>query len=94
MGGATRGGTAEPMSRDRNTRQERGQGKGDERKSHKEEETLDPQTEAARQTKKQCLLRQSGTRNRAHVRRREITVASHNVHRRWRWMGCMELDGH
>ena len=28
MGGATRGGTAEPTSRDQNKRQERGQGKG------------------------------------------------------------------
>ena len=50
MGGARRGGAAEPTSRDQNTRQERGQGKGDKRKSHKEEEIVDAQTEAMRQS--------------------------------------------
>ena len=50
MGGATRGGTAEPMSRDQSTRQGRGQGKGKNIKSHKEEDNFGAQTEAARQS--------------------------------------------
>ena len=37
MGGATRGGTAEPTSRDQSIRQERRQGKENERRSHKQE---------------------------------------------------------
>ena len=52
MGGATRGGTAKPTSRDQNiSRQEREQGKGKHRKSHKEEDTFGAQTEAARQSR-------------------------------------------
>ena len=51
MHGATRGGTAEPTLRDQNTRQERGQGKGKNRKSHREEENIGAQTEAARQSR-------------------------------------------
>ena len=48
MGGATRGGTAEPTSRDQNKRQEQGQGKENER-SNKEEKIPGAQTEAPRQ---------------------------------------------
>ena len=51
MGGATRGGTAEPNSRDQNRRQERGQGKGKHRKSYKEEKIIGMETEAARQSR-------------------------------------------
>ena len=40
MGGATRGRTAEPTSRDQNRRQGREQGKGNERRSHKQEKIL------------------------------------------------------
>ena len=80
MGGATRGGTAEPSSRRQNKRQERGQGKENERRSHKQEEILGAQTEAARQSRaERSLLRQSERRNRARARGREITVATHNV---------------
>ena len=80
MGDATRGGTAEPTPRDQNTRQERGRGKGDNRKSHGEGKIIGAQTEAARQSRtERRLLRQSKTRNRARARGREITVATHNV---------------
>ena len=48
MAEATRGGTAEPTSRCQNTNQERGQGKGDNIKSQKEEEIIGAQTETAR----------------------------------------------
>ena len=51
MGGAARGETAEPTSRDQNTRQEQGQGKEDKRQGHKEEEIIGAQTEAARQSR-------------------------------------------
>ena len=45
MGGATRGGTAEPTLRDQI------QGKNEDRKSHREEEFLRAQTEAPRQSR-------------------------------------------
>ena len=51
MGGATRGGTAEPTSRDQNKRQERGQGKGNERRSHRWEKIPGVQTEAVWQSR-------------------------------------------
>ena len=51
MGGATRSGTAEPTSRDQNTRQERGQGKGKKKKVIREEEINGAHTEAARQSR-------------------------------------------
>ena len=51
MGGATRGRTAELASRDQSTRQERGQGKGDNRRSYKEEEIIGAQTKAARKSR-------------------------------------------
>ena len=51
MGGATRGGTAEPTSRDQIARQERGQGKRDKGRRHQEEQGLGAQTEAARQSR-------------------------------------------
>ena len=46
-----RDGTAEPTSREQDARQERVQGKGEDRKSHSEEENIGVQTEAARQSK-------------------------------------------
>ena len=78
MGGATRGGTAEPTSRDQNKRREREQGNGSETKSHKQEENLGAQTEAARQSR---------AAPRATERKEESstcawtgdTVATHNV---------------
>ena len=51
MGGATRGGTTGPMSRAQTERQERGQGKRDKGRRHKEEKGLGAQTEAARQSR-------------------------------------------
>ena len=48
MNGATRGGTAEPTSREQNTRQERGQGKRENWKSRREEENFGAQNKAAR----------------------------------------------
>ena len=78
MGGVARGRTAEPTSRDQITRQEQGQGKVDKRKSHKEEEILGAQTRRRGRAERR-LLRQSETRNRARERRREITVATHNL---------------
>ena len=51
MGGATRGVTAEPTSRDQNKRQERGQGKEhNKRRSHKKIRNFGAETEAARQS--------------------------------------------
>ena len=53
MGGTTRGGTAELMSRDQTTRlrQEQRQGKVDKSRSHKEEKILGAQTKAARRSR-------------------------------------------
>ena len=51
MGGAGRGGSAEATSQDQNTRQEREQGKGDDRKLHREEKIVGAQTEIAKQTR-------------------------------------------
>ena len=51
MGGAGRGGTAEPTSRDQNTTQKRRQGKGDNIKSHRKENIIGAQTEATRQSR-------------------------------------------
>ena len=78
MGGATRGGTAEPTPQDQNTRQERGQGKGENRKSHKEKEIMGAQTEAARQSRAMFPAKKQ-TNNRARSRGREMKVATHNV---------------
>ena len=91
MGGAKRGGTAEPTSRDPNTRHGRVHGKGHNRKSQREEENTSAQTEAARQSRA-APPATSKTRNRGRARVREITVATHNV-RTWRWMGRKGLDG-
>ena len=49
--GVTRGAMAEPTSRDQNTKQERGQGKGKNRKIIREIEINGAQTEAARQSR-------------------------------------------
>ena len=51
MGGATRGVRAEPTSRGQNTRQVRGWERGDYRTSHREEELIGAQTEAAKQSR-------------------------------------------
>ena len=42
---------SEPTSRDQNTRQEWGQGKGDKKEIYKEDEVLGAQTEVARQSR-------------------------------------------
>ena len=78
MGGATQGGTAEPTSRDQNTRQDRGQGNGDKRKSHKWEEIIGAQTEASRQSGASYDKARRGIE---HVRAdgRSQFVATHNV---------------
>ena len=78
MEGATRRGTADPKLRGQNTRQERGQGKGENRKSHREEEDIGAQTEAARQSRAALhATRKDESSTRA--RGLEITVATHNV---------------
>ena len=78
MGGATRGGTAEPTSRDQNKRQERGQGKETERRSYNRRQFL-ARKRRRRGRAERRLLRQRERRNRARARGREITVAVHNV---------------
>ena len=91
MGGATRSGTAEPTSRDQNTRQRRGQGKGDNKKCNSEEEMNGAQTEAARQSRAAPPA----------TKQNEDTsmcpwTEDHTCHAqrgRWRWMGRTELDG-
>ena len=78
MDGATRGGTAVPMSREQNTRQEGGQGKWEIRKSHRGEESL-ARKRRRRGRAERRLLRQSERRNRARARGRKVIVATHNV---------------
>ena len=78
MGGATRGGTAEPTSRDQNTRQERGQEKGESRKVTKKRKLL-ARKRRRRGRAERRLLRHSEKRNRVRARGREITVATHIV---------------
>ena len=78
MRGATRGGTVEPTSRDQNTRQEWGQGKGDIRKSHEYEDIFGVQKEAARQSRAAPLATKQKEESSTCVRT-EITVATHNV---------------
>ena len=78
MGGATRGGTAEPTSRGQNKRQAREQ----ERKMR--EEVTNRRKFLARKRRRRGraerrLLRQRERRNRARVRGREITAATHNL---------------
>ena len=90
MGGATRGETAETTSRDQNTRQERGQGKGDNRKSHREEKIIGALTEAARQSGTSCDKTKRGIE---HVRVDGRSQLQSTTSGRWRWMGRMELDG-
>ena len=51
MGGATRGGTDEPTSRDQNTRQERGSKRGKIEKDIEREEIIGAKTEAAGQSR-------------------------------------------
>ena len=92
MGGATRGGTAEPTPRDQSTRQEQGQGKRENRKSHKEEEIIGAQTEAARQSRAAPPATKKKS-NQARARGRGITVAMHKTSGRLLWMGRTELDG-
>ena len=78
MDGATRDGTAEPTLREQNTRQERGQRKGENRKSHREEKILARKRTRRGRAERQ-LLRQSERRNQARARGWEITIATHNV---------------
>ena len=78
MGGATRGGTAEPTSRDQNTRHERGQGRGVVEKSQERRKSI-ARKRRRRGRAGRRLLRQSKTRSRARARGREITLAMHNV---------------
>ena len=78
MGGATRGGTAEPTSRDQNKR------KNGDREREMREEVTDRRKFLARKRRRRGraerrLLRQRERRNRARVRGRELTVATHNV---------------
>ena len=86
---AGRGGTVEPTSRDQNTRQERGQGKGKNRKSYKEEEIIGAKTEAARQSRAAL----PATKQSEHVHVDGRSQLPRTTSGRWRWMGCTELDG-
>ena len=82
----------EPTSRDQNTRQKWGQGKGGKKDIYKEDEVLGVQTDVARQSrvvppatkrnKKSSTLREDG---RSQLRRTACE--------RWRWIGRTELDG-
>ena len=86
MNGATRGGTAEPTSRENKT-----QGKNGDRKRSKIEKVTERRKNIGAKRRRRGraerrLLRQSKTRNRARARGREITVATHNV-----W--TMAVDG-
>ena len=92
MEGATRGGTAEPTSRDQNKRQERGNGKGNERmKSHIGEKSW--------RANGGCGAKQSGTFcNSAkggieHVHVDGKLQLPRTTYGRWRWMGSTELNG-
>ena len=78
MGGATRGWTAEPTSRDQSTRRERGQRKEDKIKVKNRRKFL-ARNQRRQGRAERYLLRQSERRNRARTRRREITVATHDV---------------
>ena len=71
------GGTAEPTSRGQSTRQVRGYGKEDNRKSHRRKLLARKRRRRGRAERR--LLRQSKTKNRARARGRKITVAMHNV---------------
>ena len=84
MDGATRGGTAEPTSRDQNLREERGQAKGNERVTNRRK--ILSRKKRRRGKAGRRLLRQSERRNRARARGQKITVATHNV-------PTMEVDG-
>ena len=85
MGGTTRGGTAEPTSRDQNIRQERDRERGMLKKVTERRKSL-TRKRRWRGKAEQRHLRQSETRNRARARGQEITVATHNVR-------TMALDG-
>ena len=78
MGGATRGGTAEPTPRDQNKRQERGQ-----RKEMREKVTYRRKYLARKRRRRgraeRRLLRQRERMNRARAHGRETKVATHNV---------------
>ena len=78
MGGATRGGTAEPTSRGQNKRQD-----GDREKKIREEVTNRRKFLARKRRRRgrseRRLLRQRERKNRARARRQEITAATHNV---------------
>ena len=76
MGGTTRGGTAEPTSRDQNKRQERGRKGKWEKKSQIGENYWRANGGGEAE---QSLLRLRERRNRARARGREVTVATHNV---------------
>ena len=79
MGGATRGETAEPTSRDQNKRQERGQGKGKKIAKVTKKRKLLARKRRRQGRAERRLLRQSKVSNRARARGWEITVATHNV---------------
>ena len=79
MGRAMQGGTAEPTSREQNTRQRRGQGKGENRESHRKRRKILVGKRRRRGRAARRLLRQRKNRNRARARGQEITVATHNV---------------
>ena len=78
MDGATRGGTAEPTSREKSTRQERGRERGKNEKVTERRKIL-AHKRRWRGRAERRRLRQSKRRNRARARGREIAVATHNV---------------
>ena len=85
MGGATRGRTAEPRSREENKRHEGGQGR-EMREQVKSRRKSLARKRRRRGRAERRLLRQRKRRNRARERGREIIVATHNVR-------TMAMDG-
>ena len=91
MGGATRGGTAEPTSRDQNKRQERGQ----------EREMIEEDTHRRQflARKRGGEVEQSGAFYHSakggieHVRGEGKSQLPRTTYGRWRWMVNAELDG-
>ena len=80
MDGATRGGTAEPTSREQNTRQERAWGRKEIEKVARRTSWKNLARKRRRRGRaERRRLQQNKRRNRARARGREIAVATHNV---------------
>ena len=94
MDGATRGGTAEPTSREQNTRQEEGWGRTEIEKGRKEKHL----GKFWRANDGGEVEQRGAASNRAkggieHVREDGRSQLPRTTFGRWRWMGHTELDG-